>query len=151
MIVRISDDALARALGADELAAAFAGKGHEVHRTSSWGMLWLEPLVEIDGMGFGPATTDEVDAILEYVLADPDERKEPRSGGLLGRVLSAVHASDERDHLGRAGESDIERHLRRELARPDRPATLLAHMLRLERDVRGNERPRVQHPLERFS
>jgi len=28
MIVRISDDALARALGADELAAAFEGKGH---------------------------------------------------------------------------------------------------------------------------
>jgi len=65
MIIRISDDALARALGADELAAAFASKGHEVHRTSSWGMHWLEPLVEIAGMGFGPATLDDVDAILD--------------------------------------------------------------------------------------
>src|SRR5690606_29963369 len=65
MIVRISDDALARALGADELAAAFARKGHEVHRTSSWGMHWLEPLVEIDGAGFGPATIGDVDAILD--------------------------------------------------------------------------------------
>ena len=42
---RISDDALARALGADELAAAFASKGCEVHRVSSWGMHWLEPPV----------------------------------------------------------------------------------------------------------
>ncbi|HLT03089.1 MAG TPA: NADH-ubiquinone oxidoreductase-F iron-sulfur binding region domain-containing protein [Geminicoccaceae bacterium] len=65
MIVRISDDALARALGADELAATFERKGHEVQRTSSWGMHWLEPLVEIDGMGFGPATLADVDAILD--------------------------------------------------------------------------------------
>jgi formate dehydrogenase iron-sulfur subunit len=36
MIVRISDDALARALGADELAAAFADMGHVVERVSSW-------------------------------------------------------------------------------------------------------------------
>src|SRR5690349_10229469 len=65
MIVRISDDALARALGADELAAAFERKGHEVHRVSSWGMHWLEPLVEIDGLGFGPANIGDVDAILD--------------------------------------------------------------------------------------
>ncbi|TIX49494.1 NADH-ubiquinone oxidoreductase-F iron-sulfur binding region domain-containing protein [Alteraurantiacibacter aquimixticola] len=63
-IVKISDDALARAGGADKLAAAFEAKGCEVHRTSSWGMQWLEPLVEIDGKGFGPATLDDVDAIL---------------------------------------------------------------------------------------
>ncbi len=64
-IVRISDDALARAGGADKLAAAFEKKGCEVHRTSSWGMHWLEPLVEIEGEGFGPATLDDVDAILD--------------------------------------------------------------------------------------
>ena len=64
-LVKISDDALARAGGADALAAAFEAKGHEVHRTSSWGMQWLEPLVEIDGKGFGPATLDDVDAILD--------------------------------------------------------------------------------------
>jgi formate dehydrogenase iron-sulfur subunit len=65
MIIRISDDALARALGADELAAAFARKGHEVQRVSSWGMQWLEPLIEIDGKGFGPATLEDVDDILD--------------------------------------------------------------------------------------
>ncbi len=64
-IIKISDDALARAGGADALAAAFEKKGHEVHRTSSWGMQWLEPLVEIEGKGFGPATLEDVDAILD--------------------------------------------------------------------------------------
>ena len=66
MLIRISDDALSRALGADELAAAFEKRGHEVQRTSSWGMQWLEPLVEIDGIGFGPATLEDVDAILNH-------------------------------------------------------------------------------------
>ena len=65
MLIRISDDALARATGADALAAAFAAKGHEVHRVSSWGMHWLEPLVDIDGKGFGPATVSDIDAILD--------------------------------------------------------------------------------------
>ncbi|MEO6041844.1 MAG: formate dehydrogenase, partial [Croceibacterium sp.] len=69
MIVRISDDALARALDADALADAFARKGHEVHRVSSWGMHWLEPLVEIDGptgfRGFGPVALGDIDAILD--------------------------------------------------------------------------------------
>ncbi|QZH75400.1 MAG: formate dehydrogenase [Erythrobacter sp.] len=63
-LVKISDDALARAGGADRLAAAFEAKGCEVHRVSSWGMHWLEPLVEIDGQGFGPATLADVEAIL---------------------------------------------------------------------------------------
>jgi len=65
MLIRISDDALARALGADALAQAFADKGHEVHRVSSWGMHWLEPLVDIGGNGFGRATLGDVDAILD--------------------------------------------------------------------------------------
>ena len=63
-LVRISDDALARALGADALAAAFANRGCEVHRVSSWGMHWLEPLVEIDGRGWGRATLEDVGDIL---------------------------------------------------------------------------------------
>jgi formate dehydrogenase iron-sulfur subunit len=62
--VRISDDAVALACGADAVAAAFAAKGAAVERVSSWGMHWLEPLVDIDGIGYGPATVDQVDAIL---------------------------------------------------------------------------------------
>jgi len=63
-VVRISDDALALACGADAVASAFATAGCTVERVSSWGMHWLEPLVEIDGQGFGPATADDVAEIL---------------------------------------------------------------------------------------
>lgn len=62
--VRISDDALALACGADAVAAAFEAAGCVVERVSSWGMHWLEPLIEIDGCGFGPTNTCDVAAIL---------------------------------------------------------------------------------------
>jgi formate dehydrogenase iron-sulfur subunit len=64
MTVRISDDALALACGADAVAAAFAQAGCTVERVSSWGMHWLEPLAEIDGQGFGPLTPGDVAAVL---------------------------------------------------------------------------------------
>jgi formate dehydrogenase iron-sulfur subunit len=63
--VRISDDSLAKACGADELAAAFEAAGAVVERVSSWGMAWLEPLVEITGIGWGPASIDRVSEILD--------------------------------------------------------------------------------------
>ncbi len=47
----VSDDALASAGGADRVVIRFAEFGHDVVRTSSWGMHWLEPLVEVDGIG----------------------------------------------------------------------------------------------------
>ena len=62
--VRISDDALAVACGADAVAAAFEAAGAEVERVSSWGMHWLEPLVEIDGKGWGPAAPEDAARIL---------------------------------------------------------------------------------------
>jgi formate dehydrogenase iron-sulfur subunit len=67
--VRISDDSLALALGADEVAQAFVAAGAVVERVSSWGMHWLEPLVEVDGVGYGPACADDVGAILDGVSA----------------------------------------------------------------------------------
>ncbi len=63
--VRISDDALARACGADAVGDAFANAGFTVQRVSSWGMHWLEPLVEIDGHGFGRVTPNDVVAIID--------------------------------------------------------------------------------------
>jgi formate dehydrogenase iron-sulfur subunit len=63
-MVRISDDALALACGADDVAAAFAAAGCTVERVSSWGMHWLEPLAEIDGQGFGPLDAADVAAVL---------------------------------------------------------------------------------------
>jgi formate dehydrogenase iron-sulfur subunit len=65
MKVRISDDAVAMACGADAVADAFARAGVSVERVSSWGMHWLEPLVDIDGIGYGPASPDQVAAILD--------------------------------------------------------------------------------------
>ncbi len=65
MKVRISDDAVALACGADTVAAAFVSAGAQVERVSSWGMHWLEPLVEIDGIGYGPVGVGEVAGICE--------------------------------------------------------------------------------------
>jgi formate dehydrogenase iron-sulfur subunit len=64
-VVRVSDDALALACGADEIAAEFERCGCTVERVSSWGMHWLEPLVEIDGQGFGRVAAGDVARILE--------------------------------------------------------------------------------------
>ena len=63
-VVRISDDAQALACGADGVALAFAAAGCTVERVSSWGMHWLEPLVEVAGQGFGPASAADMAAIL---------------------------------------------------------------------------------------
>ena len=65
MKVLISDDAVALACGADAVAAAFLAAGAEIERVSSWGMHWLEPLVEIDGIGFGPVSPNQVSSILD--------------------------------------------------------------------------------------
>ena len=64
MTVRISDDAVAIACGADEVAAAFIAAGVAVERVSSWGMQYLEPLVDIDGVGYGPVSVDQVADII---------------------------------------------------------------------------------------
>jgi formate dehydrogenase iron-sulfur subunit len=64
MIVRISDDAVALACGADAVADAFVRAGCEVERVSSWGMHWLEPLVDIGGKGYGPVAVGDVAEIL---------------------------------------------------------------------------------------
>jgi formate dehydrogenase iron-sulfur subunit len=70
MTVRISDDAVALGCGADAVAAAFVAAGAEVERVSSWGMHWLEPLVEINGMGYANAASADVAAILNGSAAD---------------------------------------------------------------------------------
>jgi formate dehydrogenase iron-sulfur subunit len=62
--VRLSDDSLALACGAEALASAFAAAGCTVERVSSWGMHWLEPLVEIDGQGFGKVGPGDIKGIL---------------------------------------------------------------------------------------
>jgi formate dehydrogenase iron-sulfur subunit len=93
--VRISDDALALACGADRVAEAFAVAGCAVERVSSWGMHWLEPLVEIDGLGFGPAAPDDVAAILAGT-----------SGKAIGRIADhSFVAGQQRLTFARAGKT----------------------------------------------
>ncbi|MBF9041774.1 formate dehydrogenase [Rhodobacterales bacterium HKCCE4037] len=69
MKVWVPRDAAAKALGADAVADAFKAAGAEVVRNGSRGMIWLEPLVEVerDGVrvGYGNATVEDVAAILE--------------------------------------------------------------------------------------
>lgn len=67
-------DAAAKALGADDVAAAFAAAGAEVVRNGSRGMIWLEPLVEVerDGVrvGYGAATVEDVAGIIDGSASD---------------------------------------------------------------------------------
>lgn len=68
-------DSLARAVGADEVSVALITQAKdrnlplELQRTSSRGLYWLEPLLEVDSpqgrIGFGPLTADDVPSVLE--------------------------------------------------------------------------------------
>ncbi len=79
MKIYISMDSAAKALGADQVAAGMAaeiaarGLHAEIIRTGSRGMIWLEPLVEIDrGQGreaFGPVSPADVAALLAGTMA----------------------------------------------------------------------------------
>ena len=68
MRVWLSNDAAARALGADAVAAAFVTAGVQPGRTGSRGMVWLEPMAEVEVEGvrhaFGPLTPADVADVL---------------------------------------------------------------------------------------
>jgi formate dehydrogenase iron-sulfur subunit len=68
-------DSAARSMGADEVAAAFAAAGHEIVRNGSRGLLFLEPLVEIETpegrIAYGPVTAEDVPAILTKAKSHP--------------------------------------------------------------------------------
>lgn len=70
MKVRLSDDALAIACGADSVAKALNSLGVEVERVSSWGMHWFEPLVEIDGIGYGPIDVTDLENLIGGTLEE---------------------------------------------------------------------------------
>ncbi len=78
-IIFVSLDSVAVALGADEIAAAFADRGLKIVRTGSRGMHWLEPLVEIEisGVrhGFGPIGLDDVPDIVHALANGADCKK----------------------------------------------------------------------------
>jgi len=76
--VYISRDAAAVALGADETAHALQaaaqsrGQAIQIVRVGSRGMVWLEPLVEVEiageRVGYGPVGAPDVDALLDSGL-----------------------------------------------------------------------------------
>jgi formate dehydrogenase iron-sulfur subunit len=78
MRIWVPRDAAAKALGAEEVVSALRAEAEargievEIRRNGSRGMIWLEPLVEIerDGvrMGFGPVTAANVPALLDGTL-----------------------------------------------------------------------------------
>lgn len=78
MKIYVPMDSAAKALGADEVAAAIAkqaaarGLDVQIIRNGSYGMIWLEPLVEVDlGQGrqaYGPITPADVAALLDGKL-----------------------------------------------------------------------------------
>jgi formate dehydrogenase iron-sulfur subunit len=74
-------DSVARAVGADEVTDALVAEAErrqlplDIQRTSSRGLYWLEPLLELDSdagrLGFGPLTVDDVPALLDALSDDP--------------------------------------------------------------------------------
>ncbi|WP_255621818.1 NADH-quinone oxidoreductase subunit NuoF [Pseudonocardia sp. DSM 110487] len=72
--VYVPRDSAARSVGADAVAERIAAAGAEVVRTGSRGMLWLEPLVEVETpagrVGYGPVAPEDVDGLVAAGLLD---------------------------------------------------------------------------------
>ncbi|WLI11683.1 MULTISPECIES: NADH-quinone oxidoreductase subunit NuoF [Pseudomonas] len=76
-------DSLARAVGAEEVAVALIthARGRfaplELQRTSSRGLYWLEPLLEVDSpqgrIGFGPLTAADVPSVLDALQGESSD------------------------------------------------------------------------------
>ena len=76
--VFVSADSASRSVGADDVAAAIgAVAGVSVVRTGTRGLLWLEPLIEVDTaegrIAYGPVATSDVDGLLVAGLLDGAE------------------------------------------------------------------------------
>ena len=69
--VYVPRDSAARSMGADEVAVAFAAAGHQVVRNGSRGLLFLEPLVEVETpagrLAYGPVTESDVPSLLSAI------------------------------------------------------------------------------------
>ena len=76
--VYVPGDAAAISVGADAVAADFAAiEGVRVVRNGSRGLLWLEPLVEVDTrtgrVAYGPVTPGDIPSLLDAGLLDGGE------------------------------------------------------------------------------
>ncbi|WP_194792371.1 formate dehydrogenase beta subunit [Pseudomonas sp. UFMG81] len=76
-------DSVARAVGADQVAEALQREAANrqlalrIQRTSSRGLYWLEPLVELESergrLGFGPVTVEDVPSLLDALATEPGD------------------------------------------------------------------------------
>ncbi|MCC6304516.1 MAG: formate dehydrogenase [Rhodobacteraceae bacterium] len=102
MRVWLSQDAAARALGAERVAAALRREARargvtlDLVRTGSRGMVWLEPLVEIAGpagrLAFGPMTEADVPALFGPPGAHPKAQGETEAIAWMARQTRLTFA-----------------------------------------------------------
>jgi len=76
--VYVPRDAAARSVGADEVAERITAVGGvDVIRTGSRGMLWLEPMVEVETpegrVGYGPVAPEDVDGLVAAGLLQGED------------------------------------------------------------------------------
>ena len=80
MTVYVPRDAASRAAGSDEVASVLAQTpGVRVVRNGSWGMLWLEPMIEVvvDGtrIAYGPVQATDIPKLLKAGLLTGGDHK----------------------------------------------------------------------------
>ncbi|MET7282315.1 NADH-ubiquinone oxidoreductase-F iron-sulfur binding region domain-containing protein [Kribbella sp. NPDC005582] len=86
--VFVSRDSAARSVGADEVAERLAASGRpiEIVRNGSRGMLWLEPLVEVETaagrIGYGPVAPEDVDGLVAGGMLDGSRELEACLGAV---------------------------------------------------------------------
>jgi formate dehydrogenase iron-sulfur subunit len=116
MKIYVPLDSAAVALGADEVVAAIGGRA-EVVRNGSRGMVWLEPLVEVETpegrMGFGPMTVADVAGLFGDLSSHPKAlglvedlpwmRGQTRMTFARVGVIDPLSMADYRAHGGLAG------------------------------------------------
>ena len=117
MKIYVPMDSAAKALGAEDVVAALraAAPAAEIVRTGSRGMIWLEPLVEVerDGVrhGYGPATPEDAAAIVagdsDKALGPVDEldwmKRQTRLTFARVGVIDPLSLADYEAHGGLAG------------------------------------------------
>ncbi len=124
--VFVPGDAAARSVGADAVAEALGRSDLEVVRNGSRGMLWLEPLVEVETDGgrvaYGPVTAADVPSLVEAGLArgshhvlrlGPTDDLEWMAGQsrLLFSRVGVIDPLSTEDHLANGGFAGLRRAL----------------------------------------
>jgi len=86
--VYVPRDSAARSVGADDVARALEDRGVEVVRNGSRGMLWLEPLVEVETpagrVGYGPVAAADIPGLIDAGMLDGGEH--PLCVGVVDRI-----------------------------------------------------------------